>query len=108
GAPLARLAAEEGGLLTGGGSYLVFSKKRPHPRAAAAVLNWLLTAKGQAIFSKAYGAPAARLGIKTEGVSANAFTLPGEKAYVQTAEEMIAGHEIAAAVAKRVFGPLLK
>ncbi len=108
GAPIRRLAAEEGGLLTGGGSYLVISKKRPHPNAAAAVLNWLLTARGQAIFSKGYGAPASRLGVKAEGVSINAFALPGEKAYVQTAEEMVDGHEIAAAVAKRVFAPLLK
>jgi len=108
GAPIARLAAEEGGLLTGGGSYLVISKKRPHPQATAAVLNWLLTARGQAVYSKGYGAPASRLGIKTEGVSANAFPLPGEKTYIQTAEEMIAGHEIAAAAAKRVFRPLQK
>ena len=108
GAPIKRLAAEEGVLLTGGGSYLVLSKKRPHPKAAAAVLNWLLTARGQAIYSKGYGAPATRLGIKSEGVSTNAFPLPGEKAYVQTAEEMIAGHKIAAAVAKRVFAPLLR
>lgn len=108
GAPIMRLAVEEGTILTGGGSYLVIPTKRPHPNAAVAVYNWLLTARGQEVFSKGYDAPAARLGVKTEGVCPMAFPIPGEKLYTQDEEEIIAGSKKASEVAARVFGPLIK
>lgn len=108
GAPITRLATEEGTILTGGGSYLVLPVKRPHPNAAVAVYNWLLTARGQEIFSKGYNAPAARLGVKTEGVCPMAFPLPGEKLYTQDEEEIVAGTKKASEVASRVFAPLVK
>ena len=47
GVPIARLAVEEGTILTGGGGNLVMPVKRPYPRAAAVVFNWLLSARGQ-------------------------------------------------------------
>jgi len=107
GAPIARLAAEEGGILTGGGSYLVMPVKRPHPHAAAVVFNWLLTARGQEIYSKGYGAPAARLGIKADGVSQMALPLPGEKLFVQD-EEFALFTDEAIELSKKIFGPLVK
>ena len=108
GGPIARLATEEGTILTGGGSYMVMSTKRPHPNAAVAVLNWMLTARGQQVFSQGYNAPAARLGIKTEGVSPLAFPQPGEKLFTQDEEEIIIGTKRASEVARRVFGSLVK
>ncbi len=107
GGPIARMATEEGTILTGGGSYLVMSTKRPHPNASVAVLNWMLTPRGQEVFSQGYNAPAARLGIKAEGVSPLAFPQPGEKLYTQDEEEIIEGSKRAAEVAARVFGPLV-
>ena len=104
GAPIARLAAEEGGILTGGASYMVMPVKRPHPHAAAVVLNWLLSARGQEIFSKGCGAPAARLGIKADGISQMALPLPGEKLYVQDEEFAMFTNE-AMKIAKRIFTP---
>jgi len=102
GAPIARLAAEEGGILTGGGSYLVMPVKRPHPHAAAVVFNWLLSARGQEIYSKGYGAPAARLGTKTDGLSQMALPLPGEKLFVQD-EEFALFTDEAMEISKRIF-----
>lgn len=108
GAPITRLAVEEGTILTGGGSYMVLPEKRPHPHAAVAVFNWLLTARGQEVFSKGYNAPAARLGVKTEGVCPMAFPLPGEKLYTQDEDEIVAGTKKASEVATRVFAALVK
>ena len=108
GGPITRLAAEEGTYLAAGGSCLVMPAKRPHHYAAIAVLNWLLTPRGQEIYSKGYGAPPARLGVKTEGVSPLAFPYPGEKIYVQDEEDIIVGTKKAEETAKRIFAPLLK
>jgi len=108
GGPITRLAAEEGTFLSGGGSYLVMPAKRPHHYAAIAVLNWLLTARGQEIYSKGYGAPPARLGVKTEGISPLASPFPGEKIYVQDEEDIIVATKKAEEAAKRIFAPLLK
>ncbi len=107
GAPITRLAAEEGGLLSGGGGYLVMPAKRPHPQAAVAVLNWLLSVRGQEVFSKGYGAPAARLGIKSEGISPMALPLPGEKFFVQD-EEGVLFTQKAVEIAKRIFPKSVK
>ncbi len=107
GTPIARLKADEGGILTGGGSYLVMPVKRPHPRAAAVVLNWLLTPRGQETYSKGYGAPGARLGIRNDGVSQMALPLPGEKLAVQD-EDFALFTDEAMEIAKRIFAPLLK
>ncbi len=107
GTPIARLAAEEGGVLSGGGGYLVMPAKRTHPQAAVAALNWLLSARGQEVYSKGYGAPAARLGIKPEGISPLALPLPGEKIYLQD-EEFLRVTDKALEIAKRTFAHLKK
>ena len=106
GAPITRVAAEEGGLFTGGGGYLVVSLKRPHPNATVAVLNWLLSAAGQEVFSNGYGASAARLGVKTDGISSLSLPITGEKLYPQDEEIVLfkKGDE----AGRRVFKPLLK
>ena len=70
-------------------------------------MNWLLSARGQEVYSKGYGAPAARLGISPEGISPLALPLPGEKVYVQDEEFMLVTDK-ALEMAKRVFGPLKK
>ncbi len=107
GAPIVRVVMEEGGLLTGGGSYIGISVKRTHPAATTVVLNWLLSVKGQEIFSKNYGAPAARLGIKTEGVSPLALAQPGEKLLVVD-EAFVNTAPAARETAKKIFAPLLR
>ncbi len=107
GAPITRLAAEEGGVMSGGGSHLGISARRPHPNATAVLLNWLLGPKGQEVYSRGFGAPAARLGVKTEGVSQIALPLPGEKLF-QDDEKYIRAYGPSRETAKTVFGPLLK
>ena len=57
---------------------------------------------------RAYGEPAARLGIKTDGVSQMAFPLPGEKLFTQDEEDLVYATKKADEVAERIFGPLLK
>ena len=108
GGPIRLVPAEGGTNLSAGGSCFVMPVKRPHPHAAVAVLNWLLTPKGQEIYSKGYGAPPARLGVKTEGVSPLAFPFPGEKIYVQDEEDIIVATKKAEETAKRIFASLLK
>lgn len=107
GAPIARLAVEEGSFVSGGGSYIVVPAKRPHPNAANLVLNWLLSKRGQEVFSKAYGGPPTRLGATTEGVSPMAFPIPGEKTYIQD-EQITLFTDKAVDMGKRVFGHLVK
>lgn len=106
GAPITRLAVEEGGMFFSGGGYLVVSVKRPHPNATAIILNWLLSAVGQGVFSNGYGASAIRLGVKTDGVSPLSLPIAGEKLYPQDEEVVLfkKGDE----AAMRVFKPLLK
>lgn len=107
GAPVTRLPAEEGGSLSGGGGYLVVSVKRPHPHAAALVTNWLLSARGQEVYSGSYGAPASRLNIKTTGISQLAYPLPGEKLYLLDEETLLIADK-GIEIAKKVFAPLMK
>lgn len=106
GAPITRVPAEEGSFLTGAGSHLVIPTRRPHPNASIVVLNWLLSPRGMEVFSKAYGAPAARLGIKIDDVSPMALPFPGEKLYLQTEDSVLFNKGVA--VAKRIFSPLVK
>lgn len=107
GTPIARLAAEEGNFLAGGGSYLGMSLKRPHPNAAVAVVNWLLSASGQEVYSNGFGGPAARWGVKTKGVSPMAYAFPGEKLYMLDEESVLFTPKSLDA-AKRIFTPLVK
>ncbi len=106
GAPIVRVAAEEGGFY-GGILYMVIPVKRPHPNAATVLLNWLLSARGQEVYSKGFGASAARLGIKTEGISNMALPLPGEKLFMKD-EDYAFFSDQAAKTAKRIFAPLMK
>jgi iron(III) transport system substrate-binding protein len=107
GAPITRLAAEEGNFLAGGGSYLGMSLKRPHPHAAVVVVNWLLSARGQEVYSNAFGGPSSRRGVQTKGVSAMAYPFPGEKLFMVD-EEFVTFTPTSLEVAKRVFAPLMK
>ena len=108
GAPIAWVRVREGGLVHPSGSVFAFVDKRPHPNAAKVILNWLLTADGQQLFSKAFGQPATRLGIPTEGI--DPFTVPkaDEKVY-RLDEKFIADVETnGREFGRKYFGHLLQ
>ncbi len=107
GAPITRLKAEEGGTVTAGGSVIGMPKDRPHPNASVALLNWLLSPAGEKVYCAGYGAPSARLGVPSEGVSPLSLPLPGEKLYPQD-EEMLLQYDKARDLATVIFAPLLK
>ena len=57
---------KEGGLLNAGFGSVVLINRAPHPNAAKAYINWLLTKEGQTAWSKASGYPSRRLDVSRD------------------------------------------
>ncbi len=106
GAPIAWVRVSEGGLVHPGGSVFGLATRAEHPNAAKVLFNWLLTAEGQSMFSKALGQPASRLGISTEDIDPFAIPKPGEKV-IWVDEDFIKDVEARGrTLGEEVFGPL--
>ncbi|MBI4333177.1 MAG: extracellular solute-binding protein [Chloroflexi bacterium] len=81
GAPVAWAPMQEGGIVIPGGSAAALPDKPSHPRAAALMLNYLLSRDGQLAFSESRGEPARRLDVPTAHVLPGTMPQPGEKAF---------------------------
>ena len=81
--------------------------KPAHPNATIVMVNWLLTAEGQKVFSKGFGLPASRQGVVVEGLDPNTLPLPGEK-ILSYGEDDILRQAEALTIAREVFAPLMK
>ncbi len=108
GAPIKSIRIKEGGGLSPSSSCIALPNNGPHPNATIVLVNWLLTAEGQTVFSQAFGQPAVRNGIPIGGMI-DPFTvmIPGETAYWAD-EQFTLEEEKGMLVAKQIFGPLMK
>ncbi len=108
GAPIKSIRVKEGGGISPSSSCIALPDKMPHPATATILVNWLLSAEGQTVFSNAFGQPGIRLGTPVAGII-DPFTvvIPGETAYWAD-EEFTLQQEQAMVIAKQIFGPLLK
>lgn len=108
GAPIAWVRMSEGGLAHPGTSVFVLMDKAPHPHAAKVFFNWLLTAEGQTIFSQAFGQPATRLGVSTEGLDPFTVPKPDEKVFRVDERFIIDVETKGRELGKEIFGHLSK
>ncbi len=107
GAPVAWLKVKEGVQLRPGASVMSLPDKPPHPNAATVMVNWLLTAEGQKVFSEGFGLPPSRQGVIVKGLDPNTLPAPGEK-ILSYGEDDITRQNDALAIAKEIFAPLMK
>lgn len=82
--------------------------KAPHPRTARLFINWLLSKEGQTLFTKAFGAPSARLDVATEGLDPATLIKPGIKYIEGDAEEIDLSSVEQRKLAVEIFAPLMK
>lgn len=79
GVPLAIPFLKEGTYLSAGSGNFGVVTNTPHPQAAKAFINWILTREGQTILSQSYGGQSVRLDVPSEGLKPGLFRLPGFK-----------------------------
>lgn len=79
--------------------------KSPHPGAARAFLNWILTREGQTIISKAEGYQSARIDVPTDHVEPWSLRQPGVTYHdaINLESQMKKGEYVG--IAKKIFGP---
>ncbi len=107
GAPVKAIREKELTFLNPSSSNFALPAKSPHPNAAIVMVNWLLTAEGGAVLSRAWGAPASRLDVPTTGVNPMNVALPGEKVYLNN-EELVLFSPKSREIAREIFGHLIK
>jgi len=81
--------------------------KAAHPNAAIVFLNYLLTHEGQTAYSKAGGATVRRLDVPTDHLHPSTILVPGHT-YLEMNEDLASMHMENSALAKKIFGSLLK
>ncbi len=108
GAPISWTRMEEGGLVHPSSSVLGLANQAPHPNAARVLVNWLLTAEGQRLFSQGFGQPAMRLGVSTEGIDPFTVVKPGEKVFYADEDFFIEVQTAGPKIGQKLFGHLLK
>lgn len=106
GAPI-KPTREEVAFLNPSSSCFALAGKPANPNAAIVLVNWLLTAEGQAIISKAWGQAAARIDLPTEWLDPMSIPVPGQKIYL-TDEDITLYNTTAQKVAQDIFGHLMK
>lgn len=74
GAPIEITKFKEPRHISGGPGNLIVFINNPHPKATQLYINWLLTAEGLSIWSKALGYPSTRTDVSVEGL--DPVTLP--------------------------------
>ncbi len=90
-----------------GAGILALPDQQPHPSATKVLVNWLLSAEGQTIFSQGFGSPAARFGVPTTGISPTALPVPGEKLYWTDEDIVLSGPKIQQ-LSREIFSALMK
>ncbi len=108
GAPVSWVRMSEGGLVHPSASVFGIVDKAPHPNAAKVLANWLLTAEGQYVFSQAFGQPAIRLGVSTEGLDPFVVPKPDEKAFRVDDKFILETETKGRELGREIFGSLLR
>ncbi len=107
GAPIDFGRMSEGGRISTGPGAIAIPNKVPHPNAAKLFVNWLLTKDAQTVFSKAYGAPSARVDVPTEGMDPGLLPAPGENAHILDEDFWLSVPKLTPLVGE-IFKPALK
>ncbi len=107
GAPLDVVYTKEGVRATTSSGSIGVPTKMAHPNAGKLFLNWLLSAEGQALFSKAFGSPSTRLGVSASVLNPILVPQPGEKIYPEVEEFQLKAPEVQA-MAKQVIAEASK
>ncbi len=107
GAPIKLARLNEGGQVNPGGGMIALPSQPAHPNGARLMLNWLLSAEGQEVFSQGFKAPAVRVGVTDRGIDPDAIAQPGEKIHWTDEQFFILQGEYLA-MSKAIFGPLMK
>ncbi len=107
-APVSWVRMSEGGLVHPSASVFGLVDKAPHPNAAMVLFNWLLTPEGQHVFSQAFGQPATRLGVSTEGLDPFNVPRPEEKAFRIDEKFILEVEAKGRGLGKEIFGHLLQ
>lgn len=83
-------------------------KDAPHPGAARVFINWLFTREGQLLYSKSYERQSVRTDVPFDHLPSLNIREPG-KSYIKSSdEENLVIRDANLAVAREVFGPLIK
>lgn len=107
GAPIDQVNPEEGAGLTAGSDFVCFVNKAPHPNAAKAFINWLLSKEGQTITSRATGNVSARYDVPKDHVDADSIPDPSKRYIFMVSEEFRKRVENNLPKATDVFGALV-
>lgn len=109
GAPIEYIVPQEGSYISSGSGAISLINKAPHPYAAKAFLNWLLSREGQIVFTQAHGGHSARLDVPTEGLVPELLRQPGVKYFLGAdTEEWLPKEPERIKVARDIFGHLIK
>ncbi|MBI4330848.1 MAG: extracellular solute-binding protein [Chloroflexi bacterium] len=108
GAPLAFVAAKEGGYTSAGSGVLFYVAKAPHPNATKLFINWLLGKEGQTVFSRASGLPSSRQDVLKDHIPSSQIRQPGANYVIGEGGDFLLTLPEKQKVAKDIFGPLLR
>lgn len=95
---------KEGDSLTSGFGNVAILTGAPNPNAAKVYVNWLLSREGQAATTPILQQASGRVDVSQESVPLAFRRKPGMKVFTEYYEEIVAGRDKAAAVAKAVLG----
>lgn len=107
GATLDEFTPREGTYMGSGGSNIAIFKNTPHPYARRVFINWVLSREGQIHWSQADGYQSAREDVPTNHLEPHEVRQPGINYFILN-EEWDQAREKRFALAKEIFGPLLK
>lgn len=108
GAPLAIITPEEGMFLAVGSGNVALVNRAPHPNAAKVLINWLLSAEGQALWVSSQRTHSLRLDVPIDNVEPDRLREPGVKYFFADTEEFLLETPKQIALAKEIYGHLLK
>lgn len=108
GAPIQAITPGEGTWLTTGSGAITIFDKPAQPNAARVFVNWFLSKEGQTIYSQVAGGQSAREDVPTDFLAQEEIRQPGVKYWVTEREDAILKKASMFAVAKEIFGHLVK
>ncbi len=108
GVPLQFVVPTEGTYVETGTGFISRPKNAPHPNASTVFINWLLSKDGQTVYTDAARVQSARIDIPTTNIDIFCIRKQGVKYVDTTTEEFYLRTDETLALAKQIFGRLIK
>ncbi len=105
GAPMKLLFFKEPRFISGGPSNIIVFSKNPHPKATQLYINWLLSAEGSYIWSRALENLSTRADVSKEGLDPEFAMRPDD---IFPDEEQMQLRVEMRKIAGEIFGPLMR